>query len=114
LTARDRAWPYLITALAAASSITVVLDVTGPFRPAVVLGFALVCPGMALVRLMRLPEPWPELLLAIVMSLCLSALIATASIYLGAWNPRIVLLAIVIITLVAVMADALRRDERAG
>lgn len=111
MTLRDRVWPYLISALAAASVVLVLLDLSIPLRPVLVLAFATVCPGMALVRLLRLDEPLPEFLLAVVVSLCLSALVATASVYLGAWNARVDLLAIVELTLVAVLVD-LRRPDR--
>jgi len=114
MTLRDRIWPYLISTLAGASVVLVLLDVAVPARPVLVLAFATVCPGMALVRLLRLDEPLPEFLLAVVVSLCLAALVATASVYVGAWNARIDLLAIVEVTLIAVLADLLRPYRPAG
>lgn len=110
---RDRIWPYLITALAAGAAALVILDVTTVIRPAVVLAFLLVCPGMALIRLLRVGEPLPELLLAIVVSLALAAVLATISIYAGVWNPPLVFGLIAVITLAAVVADAIR-TARAG
>lgn len=110
---RDRIWPYLISALAAISVVLVILDLSVPLRAPLVLAFATICPGMALVRLLRLDEPWPELLLAIVVSLAVAGVMATISVYLGAWNARLVLLAIVEVTLVAVLADLVRPDRKA-
>jgi hypothetical protein len=114
VTVRDRIWPYLITLLAATTVVIVVLDLALPARAPIVLAFAVVCPGMALVRLMRLDEPWPELLLAIVVSLAVAGVVATIAVYLNAWNAQIVLLAIVGVTLLAVLGDLLRPDPPAA
>lgn len=108
---RDRTWPLLITALAAASTCFVLLDLRHPTRAAVVLAFAVVCPGMALVRLLRLGDTLTELFLAVVVSLALAALVASIYLYLGRWDPRLVLLVIVAVALVAVLADLLRTDQ---
>jgi hypothetical protein len=110
---RDRIWPYLISILAAASVVIVTLDLSIPARAPLVLAFATICPGMALVRLMRLPEPLPELLLAFVVSLAVAGVVATMAIYLGAWNTKFILLAIVEVTLMAVLGDLLRPEPAA-
>jgi hypothetical protein len=105
---RDLVWPYVISLLAAITAVLVLLDVSIAPRAPLVLAFAAICPGMALVRLLRLVEPVPELLLAIVVSLGVSALVATVTIYAGIWNPAVSFLVIVGLTLVAVLADLLR------
>jgi uncharacterized membrane protein len=111
---RDRIWPYAISILAATSAVLVVLDLPIPPRAILVLAFATVCPGMALIRLLRLDEPLAEFLLAIVVSLALSGVVATATVYAGAWDAQVVLLALVELTLVAVLADLLRSDRSAA
>ncbi len=108
---RDHVWPYLICLLGAASALLVVLGLQVAPRASVVLAFACVCPGMALIRLLRIDNPVPELLLAVVVSLALSAVLATVSIYAGMWDPKITLLALVEVSIVAVLVD-LRRPER--
>lgn len=111
---RDRIWPYLISVLAAVSVVLVLLELSIPPRAPLVLAFATICPGMALVRLLRLGEPLTEFLLAIVVSLALAAVVATIPIYLGIWNARLSLLIIVAVALVAVLADLLRPDRTAA
>src|SRR5918995_557255 len=64
MSVRDRVWPILISVLAAVSLVVVLLDLTFAARAPVVLAFAVIGPGMALVRLIRLDEPWVELVLA--------------------------------------------------
>ncbi len=56
-------------------------------RPLIVLWFLLVCPGMALVRFLRLREPIAEWTLAIAVSLVLDALVASVQLYAGRWSP---------------------------
>lgn len=104
---RDRVWPYAITVLAAATVALVGLDVQSVVRAPVAVAFLVVCPGMALVRPFRL-EAWSELLLAVVVSLCLAAGLATISVYLGAWNPTEVLVALVAFTMAGVIVDVVR------
>ena len=106
---RDRVWPYLIIGLAGASVSFVLVDVPHPLRAVVVLAFAVIGPGMALVRLLRLGEPWTELVLAVVVSLALAAVVAAIPVYLGAWNPALSLLVLVAMAGGAVLADYLRR-----
>jgi len=108
---RDRIWPYLISLLAAMTVVIVILDLSLPARAPIVLAFAVVCPGMALVRLFRLAEPWAELLLAIVVSLAVAGVVATITVYLNAWSVQFVLLTIVEMTLFAVLGDLLRPDS---
>lgn len=110
MNARDRVWPYALTAAAAGAAALVLLDMAVP----VVLAFVLICPGMALVRLVRLAAPWPELLLAIVVSLCLAAGFAGLSVYLEMWNPRLVLLGLAVVTLGAVLIAELHSPYPAG
>lgn len=96
--------------LAGASLVFVLFDLQYPARPAVVLAFATLCPGMALVRLLRLDRAWIELFLAIVVSLAFAAVVATVLIYGGSWNPTIGLLILVGVTLAAVLANLLRPE----
>ena len=108
MTVRDRFWPYALATATGGTAALVLLDIAVP----AVLAFAVVGPGMALVRLLRLPDIWAELLLAIVVSLCIAAAFATVSIYLEQWNPRLVLLALVGVTVVALVGGEARGMPR--
>jgi phage shock protein PspC (stress-responsive transcriptional regulator) len=113
VTIRDRIWPFLISALGAFTFVVVLIDLSLPLRAPVVLAFATICPGMALVRLLRLDEPLTEFLLAIVVSLCVAGVLATIAVYLGAWDPRLVLVAVVELTLTALLVDLVRPGRSA-
>jgi hypothetical protein len=71
-----------------------------PVRVAVVLPFLLVCPGMAVVRRLRLAEWWTELLLAVGVSIALDILLSSAMLYAGLWSPRMLLLGLAGLSLV--------------
>jgi hypothetical protein len=87
-------WPTLIIASAGAAALARWGPAEDPARPLVEAWFLLVCPGMALVRLLRLPEPATELLLAVALSLALDALLPGTMLYLGLWSPAGGLLAL--------------------
>lgn len=80
-------WPTLLLFSAMATWIVYALLPSMALRPLIVLWFLLVCPGMALVRFLRLREPIAEWTLAIAMSLVLDALVASVQLYAGRWSP---------------------------
>jgi len=90
-------WPATIVLSAASIALVVFAGVATPARPFIALWFLLLCPGMALVRLLRVGGVATELSLAIALSLALDTLVAGVMIYTGTWAPTaglIVLIAI--------------------
>lgn len=80
-------WPavIMVSALAAYLVNFVIPEVAG--RPIIVMWFLFVCPGMALVRFLRLAEPITQWTLAIALSLSIDALVAGLQLYAGKWLP---------------------------
>lgn len=90
-------WPATIVISAACIALVVFAGVATPARPFIALWFLLLCPGMALVRLMRVGGIATELSLAVALSLALEALVAGVMVYTRTWAPTrglIVLIAI--------------------
>lgn len=54
---------------------------------AVLTWFLFVCPGMALVRFLRLHDPMVEWILAVALSITLDAIVSGAQLYAGRWSP---------------------------
>jgi uncharacterized membrane protein len=106
---RDRVWPPLTVVVATAVAAVVVADVDSPLRSALVLAFALVCPGMALARLLGVVDPIAELALAVALSFALVAIVPGAMLYAGSWSPKLALLILIAITLIATVIDIRRR-----
>lgn len=80
-------WPAIIVLSALAVALVLFWDIQSPLRPAVALWFLLICPGMALVRLMRLGDPLTTVALAIALSLALDGIVAGVMIYAHLWAP---------------------------
>lgn len=73
---------------------TIVVDVlvfgniSSSLRPVIVVWFITVCPGLALVRLLRLSDGWSELALSTALSLSLSLGVALGLLYAGRWSDK--------------------------
>jgi hypothetical protein len=83
---RDRRLPVVAVALALAAGAVTLSTASAPLRPAVVLVFLAVGPGLALVGLLGLDDPLEELLLVVGASLVLDLLAAEALVLAGAWS----------------------------
>jgi hypothetical protein len=67
---------------------------------AVIIGFILVCPGMAFVRLLGLNSPWIEWTLAVAVSLGIDVLVAAILHAAGVWSGDLGLIVIWVLSLI--------------
>jgi uncharacterized membrane protein len=81
-------WPLIIIVSAIATMLVVVTNVETPLRPAIVFWFLLVCPGMAVMQLLRFKDGVMELTLAIALSISLDAIIAEGMVLTKRWSPE--------------------------
>jgi hypothetical protein len=80
-------WPIiLILSAIAAGLVTFVLPGI-VVRPIVVMWFLFVCPGMVVIRFLRLKEPVVEWTLALALSFAIDAIVAGIQLYAGRWSP---------------------------
>jgi uncharacterized membrane protein len=79
-------WPIVIICSAVGIGLLVFGDVTSPIRPVLALWFLLICPGMALARLLRIQDNGNELTLAIALSLAIDAMLAIGMAYAKLWS----------------------------
>jgi hypothetical protein len=103
------AWFAIISLSALLSVVAVALDWPPPLRPALTTWFVVICPGMAIVRLLALPSLLIEVTLAIAVSLALAGLFASALVYAGAWSPALVLELLVVTAVGALVLGLARR-----
>lgn len=101
-------WPVVITASAAMAVATALLDTGPPVQPLLVIWFLLVCPGMAFVRLLRLPGLVLQWILAIVVSIALGVVVSQAFLYLHYWSPVAGLVTLAAFSLVGVILQLLQ------
>ncbi len=76
-------WPVVIIASAVAVNVVVANESQTAIRPALVLWFLLVCPGMAFVRLLRMTSIAVEIALGIGLSLALATIVTGSLLYAG-------------------------------
>jgi hypothetical protein len=95
VTQRAAIWPAVIIGSAIAAAVFAFAVPESPVRPFVVVWFVLVCPGMALVRMLRLADPLLELATGIALGIALELLVVVLALYSGVWSPRWILAGLV-------------------
>jgi UDP-N-acetylmuramyl pentapeptide phosphotransferase/UDP-N-acetylglucosamine-1-phosphate transferase len=110
MSSQSKLWPTIIIVTVVVLGVLVFGNITSPIRTALALWFLVVCPGMALVGLLRLNDPWAEVALGTTLSLSLDVLLSLCLVYSGFWSPNLGLVILMVISLVGV-ALQLRRDH---
>jgi len=97
-------WPVtLIYSSIAAGLVTVVFPGT-MLRPALIMWFLFICPGMAVARFFQFNETVIEWTLALALSIAIDAFVAGILLYAGWWSPlRILTILIVFCNIGALM-----------
>jgi uncharacterized membrane protein len=80
-------WPILIISSAILAGILALSNVSGPIRSIIQFWFILVCPGMAVLRLLKIQDNITEFVLAIALSLIFSTLLAEVMVFAHLWSP---------------------------
>ena len=96
-------WPTIIMLSAAAVGLVTFVFPGTVVRPALVMWFLFVCPGMTVVRFLRLAEAVIEWMLAFALSFAIDACVASILLYAGWWSPVRVLSILIGFCLVGVM-----------
>jgi hypothetical protein len=104
--------PAAIVAATAAAVMVVFAAPASPLRPYVVLVFTLVCPGIALVRLLAIADPLIELATGIGLSITIELLASTTMLYAHAWSPHALFVALVFLTLGAASVEMAGFENR--
>jgi hypothetical protein len=87
LSRSDWLWPTIIILSALAAGLVNFVFVDTAVRPIIAFWFLFVCPGMVLVRFLRLKEPVVEWTLALALSFAIDAIVAGVQLYAGRWSP---------------------------
>jgi hypothetical protein len=83
-----------------------------PVRALAIVGFALVCPGFAWVRLLGIQDRLAEWTLGIATSIAIATLVASIQAYAGAWSPKGTIVLLAVIVLAAVASEPLFARDR--
>ncbi len=110
---RDLRWPAALIATAGVASSVVAAGGESLPRTLIVLGFLLVCPGLALLRLAGPFDALATATLAVALSIALDMLLALGLAYSGLWSPAAALVILVGLVVAAAGLDAWRRGPLA-
>jgi hypothetical protein len=99
------AWPAALLASSAAVAVTTYVWTSSPARPLVTTWFLLVCPGMALVRLLPQRGALTAAVLAIATSLSLETLLAETMLEANLWSPGSTLAILLAVTIAGSLAQ---------
>jgi hypothetical protein len=92
-------WPLVLFASCLAVAITTYGWTSSPLRPLVTTWFLLVCPGLALMRLLPRRGAVTLFVLAIATSVSLETIVAEAMLETSIWSPRAALAVFIAVTL---------------
>lgn len=98
--------PALILVGSAGLALTLLVLRVPPPVSLLVGAFILTCPGIALLRLVRLHEPLLEVVVGVALSAALLGLLTIGQLYLGWWSPTASFVVLAGVTVVAALADA--------
>lgn len=92
-------WPAIIIVSCLVVGFVTFLDIQSPLRAVAAFWFLLICPGMALVRLLHIEELLVELTLAIALSLSLDAVVSSVLVYTRTWSSDLSLALLIAISI---------------
>jgi uncharacterized membrane protein len=104
-TEKSMIWPAVILASGALTLVMTMLDVNFFIRPALVIWFLTVCPGMAWIQVLNVREAALRWTLAITASLVLDLLLAMGMLYSSLWSPTWALVILVAIAGIGASTD---------
>jgi uncharacterized membrane protein len=108
-TIRGWIWPAVIAASAVGAAYVYFAGVESPVRPVIALWFILVAPGGAFVPVLGVDDVAMEVALTVALSLVLDAIVTGAMVYAGEWSVDTGLGALVVLTLLGVALQLMRR-----
>jgi hypothetical protein len=99
------AWPLLVASSSAAAAAVFVSDVGPPISVIVTVWFLGACPGVSLVRMLKIDDLLTVAILTIALSLSIVAVASVPLLWIGIWTPARALAVIFTITLGGATAE---------
>ena len=92
-------WPTIILISVAIVIFFTFINLGTPIQGIAILWFVTLCPGMALVPLLKLDHLLIEVTLAIALSLSIDAIVVGIFLYSGHWSPPAMLWTLIVLSL---------------
>lgn len=96
---KNLTWPIVIIASAVIAGLVALSSADGILRQLLLFWFILVCPGMAVIRLLHLGDTLTQTILAVALSLVLATLVAEVMLLAHKWSPTAILTVLIVISL---------------
>lgn len=112
--ARPRIPPLILALCALALLGRIAAHGPSPVRTVLTVAFFALAPGLAVVGLLRLSDPWLAAALAPALSLAIGAIVGGALSYAGAWSPSAGLAILFAISVLGALAQELTARGRAA
>jgi len=107
-----RTWPGpVVLGLALAVAVAALLGEHSTGRTLLVAAFLLLGPGLALVGLLEVEDPWALLALAFGLSVALDTTVALVLIYITGWDPGAGLAVLVVVSVLGSLAQTVRASR---
>ncbi|HZO71277.1 MAG TPA: hypothetical protein VFB60_03680 [Ktedonobacteraceae bacterium] len=84
---RTFVWPIVVIVSTYLVGLVTFMFPAATVRPLLVLWFLVVCPGIVVVRFLRLRSPAAEWALIVALSLVIDGIVAGIQLYSGRWSP---------------------------
>jgi hypothetical protein len=109
---RSLCWPIVMLISASGAGLSVASGMAAPVRPAIILWFFLICPGMAFVRLLGIKEHVTELTIAVALSIALDVIVSETMVLINVWSPERALLTLVSVSIFGAALQLTRLPAR--
>lgn len=107
-----RAWPGpIVLGCALAVAVAVPLGEPSAGRTMLVAAFFLLGPGLALVGLLEIEDPWTLLALAFGLSVALDTAVALVLVYITGWEPSVGLAVLLALSMAGALAQTVRASR---
>lgn len=107
-------WAVVLVLVATLSVVLVAAGAPSGLRAPVVLGFLLLAPGWAFVRLLAIPDTAMRISVALALSISTVGLVTLIQAYSYAWDPTMMVVIAALITLVGVAIEIGRARREAS
>jgi hypothetical protein len=111
-----RNWSPLVIVASSALAMLEGVAATGPssLRTALVVWFLAVCPGLAVIGLLRLRDPWLEVAVVPALSFAIDVIVAGVLSYTGLWSAGAAIIILVAICVSGALAQDAVADRLAA
>ncbi len=107
-------WTVAITVLGAVTFTLAVAGASAVVRAPFVLGYLLIAPGWAIVRLLDVPDTAMRVSLTLGLSISIVGIVTLVQAYASSWNPSTMVLLGVLVTVAAGCIEIVRERRRSG